>query len=140
MKGSRAGGLRRYRALAKPELLDRWGHDAAAKFDRAGTLYSFGGFGAVAMLALFLASSAAGWHHIAIGALATGFLIFVPSMGVASMMMFSLVRNICRRYDISPRSKPPLSIKALKSAASFDAWLIAHGRQPTIPHPHEIQP
>ena len=128
------------RALAKPELLDRLGHEAAAKFDRAGTLYSFGGFGAVAMLALFLASSSAGWHHMAMGALAAAFLIFVPSMGVASMMMFSVVRNICRRYDIAPRSKPPLSFKALKSAASFDAWLLAHGRQPTIPHRHDNQP
>ena len=123
------GRVRRFRALRHPELVDRWGTDAATKFDRAGTLYSVGGFGASAMFVVFVASEAADWQGLAVAALAIAFVGFVPAMGVASMMMFSTTRQICKRYDIDPRSKPPLSFKALKSPGAFDEWLLAHGRQ-----------
>ena len=135
MTSSGSGGLRRVRARGKPELVERWGPEAAAKYDRVGTLYSVGGLGSVAMLLVFLVCSASGWRGVAFGALAIAFLVLVPVMFVASMMMFSVTKQICRRYDIDPRSKPPLSFKALKGSESFDAWLVAHGRQPPAVRP-----
>lgn len=130
MTVSGTGGFRRVRARRKPELVERWGPEAAAKYDRVGTLYSVGGLGSGAMLLVFLVCSRAGWHGVAAGAMAIAFLVLVPMMFVAGMMMFSVTKQICRRYDIDPRSKPPLSLKALKSAGSFDGWLVAHGHQP----------
>ncbi len=129
------GRLRRLRARRKPELVERWGSEAAARYDRVGTLYSVGGFGSVAMLLVFLVCSAADWHGIAVAALTVAFLVFVPAMFLASVMMFSVTKQICRRYDIDPHCKPPLSFKALKSAGGFDGWLVAHGRQPPPARP-----
>jgi hypothetical protein len=93
----------------------------------------------MAMLLVFLACSGAGWHGLAAGAMAIAFLVMVPMILVAAIVMSSATKQICRRYDIDPRSKPPLSLKALKSAGSFDRWLVAHGRQPPAicpPSPH----
>ena len=75
---------------------------------------------------------------MAMGALAMAFLVFVPSMAVASMMMFSVFGDL-PGYVIWPRPQPPLSFKTIKSADSFDAWLLMHGRQPTVPHPRDNQ-
>jgi hypothetical protein len=112
--------------------VERWGPEAAAKYDRAGTLYSVGWLGGVVLLFVFLACSRAGWHSVAAGAIAIAFLVLLPMMFVAAIVMSSATKRICRRYDIDPRSKPPLSIKALKSAVNFDRWLVATGanRQP----------
>ena len=129
------GGLHRRYARRNPELVERWGPEAAAKYDRVGTLYSVGASGTVAMLLVFMACSAAGWHGIAVAALAVAFLVLVPLMFVAAAMMSSVTKQICRRYDIDPHSKPPLSLKALKNAGSFDRWLVAHGRQPPPARP-----
>jgi hypothetical protein len=131
----RTGGLHRRYARRNPELVERWGPEAAAKYDRVGTLYSVGGLGSVAMLLVFMACSAVGWHGVAVAAMAVAFLVLVPLMFVAGVMMFSVTKQICRRYDIDPHSKPPLSLKALKSAGSFDGWLVAHGRQPPPARP-----
>ena len=130
MTGSGTVGFRRVWARRNPDLVERWGPDAAAKYDRVGTLYSIGWLGGVVMLFLFLACSGAGWSGVAAGAMAIAFLVLVPMMFVASIMMSSVTKQICRRYGIDPRSKPPLSLKALKSAGSFDGWLVAHGHQP----------
>jgi len=130
MTGSGAAGFHRVWARRNPELVERWGPEAAAKYDRAGTLYSIGWVGGLAMLFVFLAGSGAGWHGLAVGAMAIAFLVLVPLMFVAAIVMSSATTQICRRYDIGPRSKPPLSLKALKSAGNFDRWLVAHGRQP----------
>ena len=131
----RTGRLRRRYARRQPELVERWGPEAAAKYDRVGTLYSVGVLGSVAMLLAFLACSAAGWHVIATAAVAVAFLVLVPLMFVAGAMMFSVTKQICRRYDIDPHSKPPLSFKALKSSGSFDGWLVAHGCRPPPARP-----
>jgi hypothetical protein len=139
LTGPGTGGIRRVRALRKPDLVERWGPEAAAKYDRVGTLYSIGGLGSVAMLFVFLACSAAGWHGFAAGAVAIALLVLVPMMFVASIMMFSVTKQICRRYGIDPRSKPPLSLKALKSAGRFDGWLVAHGRQPPAGRPSGVR-
>jgi hypothetical protein len=115
--------------------VERWGPEAAATYDRVGTLYSTGAFGGVAMLLVFLVCSTAGWHGLAAGAIVITFLVLVPMMFVAAIVMSSVTKQICRRYDIDPRSKPPLSLKALRSAGNFDGWLVAHGRQPPASRP-----
>jgi hypothetical protein len=115
--------------------VERWGPEAAATYDRVGTLYSTGAFGGVAMLLVFLVCSTAGWHGLAAGAIVITFLVLVPMMFLAAIVMSSVTKQICRRYDIDPRSKPPLSLKALRSAGNFDGWLVAHGRQPPASRP-----
>jgi hypothetical protein len=115
--------------------VERWGPEAAARYDRAGTLYSIGWLGGVVMLLVFLACSGAGRHGVAAAAMAIAFLVLVPMMFVAATMMSSATKQICRRYDIDPRSKPPLSLKALRSTGNFDRWLVAHGRQPSADRP-----
>jgi hypothetical protein len=135
LTGPGTGRFRRVRARRNPDLVERWGLEAAAEYDRVGTLYSVGGLGSVAMLLVFLVCSGAGWHGVAAGAMAIAFLLLVPMLFVAGMMMFSVTKQICRRYDIDPRSKPPLSLKALKGAGNFDGWLVAHGRQPPASRP-----
>lgn len=135
MTGSGTVGFRRVWARRNPDLVERWGPEVAATYDRAGSLYSIGWLGGVVMLFVFLASSGAGWHGLAAGAMAIAFLVLVPMMFVAAIMMSSVTKQICRRYDVDPRSKPPLSLKALKNAGNFDGWLVAHGCQPPASRP-----
>ncbi len=135
MTSSGAMGPRRVRARRKPELVERWGLEAATKYDRAATLYTVGGLGSVTMLLMFLAGKVSGLHVVAVGALLIAFFALVPAMLVASILMFSVTKQICRRYGIDPRSKPPLSLQALKSPGRFDGWLAAHGRQPPAARP-----
>ena len=127
------GSLRKGRLLrtrSHPELVTRLGLSAATKYDHAIRLYTAGGAGALLCSATFMIATSAGLHPIATAVLAFAFTVLVPCMLVAALLTFSVTKEVSRRWDIPPRSKPPLTTKALKSAAHFDRWLAAHHKQP----------
>ncbi len=136
MAGSVPKRGRLLRTRSHPELVQRLGPPAATTYDRAIRLYTVGGTGALLCSATFILTTSAGLHPIAMAALAVAFAILIPCMLVAALMTFSVTKEVCRRWEIPPRSKPPLTTKALKSAAHFDQWLTAHDRQPPARPPY----
>ncbi len=130
----RTGRLLRTRS--HPELVQRLGLTAATKYDRAIRLYTTVGIGSLLCSATFMITISAGLHPIAWAALAFAFAVLVPCMLVAAVMTFSVTKEVCRRWDVPPHSKPQLTTKALKSAAHFDQWLVAHDRQPPALPPY----
>ncbi|HET7356075.1 MAG TPA: hypothetical protein VFJ09_05295 [Nocardioidaceae bacterium] len=140
MQQTATKGIRLLRTRSHPELVHRLGLPAAIKYDHVVRLYTVGGLGSLVCMATFMVTTSAGLQPIAIAALVIAFVVLLPCMMVATAMAFSVTNEVCRRWDIPRRSKPPLTTKALKNADRFDQWLAAHDRQPPAPPPYGTPP
>jgi len=123
--------VRRVRACGTP-LEARWGRRQAISYDRAVTLYIAGGLGGLLCMFLFMATSSLRLHRVAVAVLVVAFLVCLPMMAVAVILTVRVTRVICSRYDISARAQPKLTLKDMKNAERFDAWLARHQRRPTL--------
>jgi hypothetical protein len=118
----------RARLLAKRMVTweGRWGSQAVKRYQRGVELYNVGGVSGVFLLLVFFLASASNMTFVAGVAVVLG-LSFSGVLTFAGAFQFSrATRLISRRYGISPKARPPLTLKRCADPVLFDAWVVMH--------------
>jgi len=105
----------------------RWGSEAVKKQQLGVELYNVGGVSAVVLLLVFFLSSARNMTFVAHAATVLTFGFSVVLMAAGAFQVSRATRLISRRYGISPRARPPLTLKRCADPVLFDAWVVMHG-------------
>ena len=105
----------------------RWGTEAVHHFVCAAGLYNTGAAIGVASVLVFVVAATLGASFAATAAVILTFALAVPLMVAAVFQMQRATALIARRYGVSPKARPLLTLERMHRVELFDAWVGAHG-------------
>lgn len=104
----------------------RWGSEAVKKQQLGVELYNVGGVSGVVFVLVFVLASASAIPFVAGAAVVLTFGFSVVLMAAGAFQVSRATRLISRRYGISPKVRPPLTLKRCADPVLFDAWVVMH--------------
>jgi hypothetical protein len=105
----------------------RWGTEAVHQFVCAVELYNTGAGMGVASVLVFVVAATLGASFVATGAVAVTFALAVPLMVAGVFQMQRATALIARRYGVSLKARPWLTLKRMHRVELFEAWVGTHG-------------
>ena len=105
----------------------RWGTEAVHHFVYAAELYNTGSAIGLASVLVFVVAATSGASFAATSAVVVTFALAVPLMVAGVFQMQRATALIARRYGVSPKARPPLTLRRMRRVELFDAWVGAHG-------------